>query len=142
MILSINRKVAFSLILTAIITVIALSDAAFHLLLELMHVSFELFEQALDLIVEHTFHTDRHETQIIVFYIMLSMAGYGLYKLYKLLRTLPRRCRECGESLTAGWLLLKQAISAYWQDLPPAGKARWLMGFTASFTCMAFWVFM
>jgi hypothetical protein len=142
MILSINRKVAFSLILTAIIAVIALSDSAFHLLLELMHISFELFEQALDLIVEHTFHTDRHETQIIVFYIMLSMACYGLYKLYKLLRTLPRRCRECGESLAAGWLLLKQAISAYWQDLPPTGKARWLMGFTAGFTCMAFWVFM
>lgn len=142
MILSINRKVAFNLILAVIITVIALSDAAFHLLLELMHVSFELFEQTLDLIVEHTFHTDRHKTQVIVFYIMFSIACYGSYKLYKLLRMLPRWFRECSQSLAISWLLLKKEISAYWQVLPAIGKAKWLMGFSAGVTCMAFWIFM
>lgn len=142
MILSINRKIAFSLILALIITVIALSDEVLHFLLELVHVSFEVFEQALDLIVEHTFHTDRHQTQIIVFYIMFSMGCYGAYKLYKLLRMLPRWCRECGESLAVDWLLLKKEISANWQALPATGKAKWLMGFSAGVTCMAFWVFM
>jgi hypothetical protein len=142
MILSINRKVAFGLILALIIIVIALSDEVFHLLLELVHVSFELFEQALDLIVEHTFHTDRHKTQVIVFYIMLSIACYGLYKLYKLLRMLPRWFRDCSESLATGWLLLKKESLAYWQALPAIGKAKWLMGLSVGVTCMAFWVFM
>jgi hypothetical protein len=117
MILSMNRKIIFSLILAVIITVITLYDTVFHLLLELLHVSFELFEQTLDLIVEHTFHTDRRETQIIVFYIMLAMACCGMYKLYKLMQALPHWCHECRERFAVGWRSLRQEISAYWRDI-------------------------
>ena len=69
-------------------------DTVFELLLELIHISFEVLEHSLDKLIEHLFHTDLHDTQIIVFYLMWVMAGYPLYRLYKLLRTLPRRYRE------------------------------------------------
>jgi len=131
-----NRKVAISLILTAIIT--AMSDTVFHLLLEFTHFSFELIEQALDMLVEHIFHTDRHKTQAIVFYLMLFVACYGAYRL---LRAMPRWYREFQEDLAASRSWLRKEISAYWQDLSPAGKTKWLMGFTASAACVALWVF-
>ena len=79
--------------------------------------------------------------KLLVFYLMLSIAGFGLYKLYKQLRTLPRRYREVKENLVTGWSQLKNEIVAYWQYLPTTGKAKWLMGFMASITCMVLWVF-
>lgn len=141
MILSINRKAAFGLILIGIVIVILMFDTIFELLLELIHMSFEVIELSLDRLIEHLFHTDLHDTQIIVFYLMWAMAGYPLYRLYKLLRTLPRRYREFKEDLAAGWSQLKKEILAYWQDLSPTGKTKWLMGFMASISCIVLWVF-
>lgn len=140
MILSHNRKVAFGLILVLIVIAVLMFDTLFELLLELIHVSFEFVEEMLDLFIGHIFHTDLHNTQIIVFYLMWAMAGYPLYRLYKLLRTLPRRYREARENLTGVCLQVKKVFLAYWQDLPLAGKAKWLMGFMTSITCMVFWV--
>lgn len=137
-ILSINRNVAFSLVLTGIVIVILLFDAVFELLLELIHVSFEFVEEMLDMLIDHIFHTDLHDTQVIVFYLMLSVAGFALYKL---LRALPHRYREFKGNLVTGWSQLKKEILAYWQYLPPTGKAKWLMGCMTSITCMVLWVF-
>ncbi len=140
-ILSINRNVAYGLILTVIVIVILMFDTVFELLFELIHVSFELVEHSLDMLIEHIFHTDRHSTQVIIFYLMLSIAGYALYRLYKQLRTLPRRYREVKKNLVTGWTQLKKEILTYWQYLPPVGKIKWLMGFMTSITCMVLWVF-
>jgi hypothetical protein len=110
-ILSINRNVAFSLVLTGIVIVILLFDAVFELLFELIHVSFEFVEEMLDMLIEHIFHKDLHDTQVIVFYLMLSVAGFALYKL---LRALPNRYRELKRNLVTGWSQLKKEILAYW----------------------------
>ncbi|WP_432746323.1 hypothetical protein ABXJ76_09415 [Methylobacter sp. G7] len=138
MILSINRKVAFGLILTVIVIVILMFDTVLALSLELIHVSFEFVELSLDILIEHIFHTDLHDTQIIVFYLMLSIAGFALYKL---LWALPHRYREVKENFVTGWSQLKKEILAYWQDLSTIGKTKWLMGFMASITCMVLWFF-
>jgi hypothetical protein len=57
------------------------------------------------------------------------------------LRTLPHRYREFKGNLVTGWSQLKKEILVYWQDLPPTGKTKWLMGFMTSITCMVLWVF-
>jgi len=44
-----------------------LYDVVFHLLLEGVHLTMEILEQLLDIVIEHLFHTERRETQIIVF---------------------------------------------------------------------------
>lgn len=56
-----------------------------HFLFGLLHYLFEFIEQALDLIVEHIFHTDPHITEIIVFYILFLNGIFICFKLNKTL---------------------------------------------------------
>ncbi|SJM95044.1 hypothetical protein [Crenothrix polyspora] len=51
-----------------------------HTIFELIHTIFEIIEQALDLMIEHLFNTDLHSTQIIVFYILLSIGSFVAFK--------------------------------------------------------------
>ena len=141
MILPVNRKIVFGLILAGIVVVIFMFDTIFDLALELIHASFEFVEEMLDILIEHIFHTDPHNTQIIVFYLMLSIAGLVLYQLYKQLRSLPCRYLKVKENLAICWSQLKKAILAYWQDLPSTKKTKWLMGFMTSIASMVLWIF-
>lgn len=61
--------------------------ALLHLLLEAMHILFEVVELSLDHLIEHLFHTDLHQTQVIVFYIIMSMLAAAAFFLW---RALPR----------------------------------------------------
>jgi hypothetical protein len=106
--------------LISIAGVIAMPDAVFGLLLELLHtlfecthLLFEIFEAALDHLVEHIFHTEVHETQIIVFYLMVCMAFGGLYYLWL---TMPRFFRKLRENLLATWLKHKTRLLFYWSE--------------------------
>lgn len=54
-----------------------------HLMFELVHFLFEVFESALDHLVEHLLHTEPKETQIIVFYLILAMGLGAAYYLSK-----------------------------------------------------------
>ena len=84
-----------------------------HALFELVHLSFELFESALDHMVEHIFHTGVHETQIIVFYSMLSMACSALYYLWNVM---PRFLRKLKEKLVAAFMQRKTRLLLYWAE--------------------------
>lgn len=137
MILPANRKIVLRLILAGIVVVIFIFDLA----LELIHILFEFIEHMLDKLIEHFFHTDLHDTQIIVFYLLLFTAGFALYQLYKQLRSLPCRYHEVKENLAICWSQLKKELLAYWQDLPSTEKTKWLMGFMTSIACMVLWIF-
>lgn len=54
-----------------------------HTIFVLLHALFELIEVTLDDIVEHLFHTDRHTTQIIVFYLIWAIVLYSAYRLFR-----------------------------------------------------------
>jgi len=82
------------------VTVIGFPDVIFDFLIglfdlfiensiEAMHLLFELIEYNLDHLVEFLFHTNVHDTQTIVFYIII---GLGLLGLYVLMRTIPPFC--------------------------------------------------
>jgi hypothetical protein len=68
----------------AIGCVVLIPDTVFGLLYEISHALFEVLEEGFDLLIEHLFHTGTHETQIIVFYLLLSLILYGLYRLWHL----------------------------------------------------------
>jgi len=56
--------------------------AGYHLLqifLHILHLVFKSLEMSLDQVIEHLFHTGTHETQIIVFYVLVI---FGLVALY------------------------------------------------------------
>lgn len=119
-------------ILAAITIIIAMPDVVFgfligflHFLLELflhiLHLSFEFIEMNLDHVVEHLFHTDLHQTQVIVFYIILTFIGYGLYLL---VRTMPSFCRRCKQNLLAAYAFKKASLSFFWREQSLFNKAK------------------
>ena len=54
-----------------------------HLLFEVFHLLFEIVEVALDHLIEHLFHTELHQTQVIVFYILFTIGLYCAYRLWR-----------------------------------------------------------
>jgi hypothetical protein len=102
------RKAVNLFLLAGIVTLIILPDMVFglffglvHILLELAHAIFEFIEVNLDRLVEHIFETELHQTQVIVFYLMLFAAFGGLYYLWGLL---PRIYYQSKENLLTAWL--------------------------------------
>ncbi len=79
-------------------------------LLHLAHLSFEAIEELLDTLVERLFETEVHETQTIVFYLMILLAGIPAYILWRLLPWLKGK-------LIAIVLKNKNHFLTYWSSL-------------------------
>jgi hypothetical protein len=139
------RKTVNLFLFVGIVTLIILPDVVFglifglfHLLLELAHMIFEFIEVNLDRLVEHIFETDVHQTQVIVFYLLLSIAIGGLYYLWSLL---PRVYHQSKENLISAWLVEKAFISLYWRDLSLINKIKLAAISTAGIYCIIFFNF-
>jgi hypothetical protein len=100
----------------------------FHSLYVLGHTLFELLEETLDIIIETLFGTGLHETQIIVFYILMTLAFLALYKL---IRVMPRWYRNITQSLVDFYAIQKEAVFTGWQQLSLFGKIKWITLFMA-----------
>jgi hypothetical protein len=125
MISSSYRNILYGMALIGIIILIIMPDVVIGLLFELLHflfellfhiadISFEWLETLLDHAVEHLFHTDPRQTQIIVFYIMVGLALYPLYRLWLILSRLFFRLKEAA---LAAWTHYKNLAIDYWQEL-------------------------
>lgn len=130
-------------ILAVVITVITAPDVVFglasqflHFLLELflhtIHLGFEFIESSLDKFIEHLFHTDLHQTQVIVFYIILS---FGLYGLYRLLRAAPPFFRQCKKNQINYWSRQKASLLYYWREQSLPNKITLAVIGAAAITC-------
>lgn len=122
-------KEHLDLIIAAImVSTLALYDVTFdfllsalHLLLELLHIAFEWLELGIEHGVEHLFHTSRHGSQIVTFYILLSL-GCGL--LFALSRGLPRFCAAAKQFMQLAWLRRKTELQLYWLSMTLPHKLR------------------
>jgi hypothetical protein len=143
------RNTLYGLALVGIIIIIAMPDMVMELLFELTHlifellyevadISFEWLETLLDKIVEHLFHTELHQTQTIVFYVLMAMIAYPLYYLWHKLTRLFFRLKE---TLLTAWVLYKTRATLYWQSLPLNDKIK-LMVITAGAIYLASFLFM
>jgi len=128
MISSSYRKTVNISYLIGIGIVITMPDMVFGSLLELGHILLEFIEIMLDKFVEHIFHTDRHQTQVIVFYLMLSIAFGGFYYLW---RVLPPLCRQYKENLLVAWSWNKSRAFCFWQELPLINKTKFVVIITS-----------
>jgi hypothetical protein len=115
--------------------IITMPDTVFGSLLELGHILFEFIEIMLDKFVEHIFHTDRHQTQVIVFYLMLFLAFSGLYYLW---RVLPSLCRQYKENLLVAWSWHKTRAFFYWQEMPLINKTKLVVIVTSTMYLSSF----
>ncbi len=139
---SVNGKIVIGSILFFIVTAIIFPDLLFgfileiaHTLLELLHVLFELIEEFFDLAIEHLLGTGLHDTQVIVFYILLSIFAFGVYRLCL---KVPSKYRKLKNSLFTAYDDCKMESQTYWQNLGTFKKIQWLViGMSAFFI----WIF-
>ena len=140
MILTTYQKTLYGLALIGIVIMITIPDVVIGLLIEFIHIVFELLFEVADIafewvetlfdhLVEHLFHTELHDTQIIVFYTLMSIIAYPLYYLGRMLLRLVFRLKE---TLPVSWALYKarvmlfwQDVVFYWQDLSLIDKIKW-----------------
>jgi len=85
----------------------------FHLLLGVFHTLFEWIEVTLDFIIEVIFDTTVHNTQIVVFYILIAAFFYGLYRLW---RGFPDFYSQKKQNLHILLLVEIDVILDYWQE--------------------------
>ena len=128
MILTTHQKITFGLVLIGIVIFVTMPDVVIGLLIELVHlffevlfISFEWLESLLDHVVEHLLHTELHETQTIVFYILMGIVALPLYYLW---RVLPGFFSRTKENVQVIWAQYKNQIGLYWQDLSLIDKIK------------------
>jgi hypothetical protein len=120
MILTTHQKILYGLVLIGVVIIITMPDVVIgllfelaHLIFELVFISFEWIESLLDHIVEHLLHTELHQTQTIVFYLLVGIAAYPFYYLW---RKLLRLFFWLKESLLTAWVVYKNHTIVYWQN--------------------------
>jgi hypothetical protein len=135
----------YGLALIGLVVIMTMPDVIMGLLFELVHFFFELLfiifewvESTLDKVIEHLFHTELHETQIIVFYLMVGIVLLPLYYLWRMLMRLFFRLKE---TLPATWALYKIRATVFWQDLSLTGKIK-LIAITIGTIYLASFLFM
>ncbi|MDD1620319.1 MAG: PilZ domain-containing protein [Methylococcaceae bacterium] len=112
----------------ALALLMALGHYLLGLVLHLLHLGFEYLELSLDHAVEHLFHTGRHETQIIVFYVLVSFA---LIILYFLGRKVPSAWSRLSKRLLLFWLRKKSSCLYFWRQQSLVDKIK-LIGVSAA----------
>ena len=128
MILTTHQKITFGLLLLGIVIFITMPDVVIGLLIELVHlffevlfISFEWLESLLDHVVEHLLHTELHETQTIVFYILMGIVALPLYYLWRVLLGFFSRTKE---NVQVIWAQYKNQTRHYWQELSLIDKIK------------------
>jgi len=113
---NIYRKCLFHLSLLGVAASILVSfyDVIFGSLLEFFHLIFEVVEMGMDRVVEHFFDTDLHQTQLIVFYILLTIGGFLIYFAWKVLATM---CSGLAKNIYADWSELVAAMARDWKAM-------------------------
>ena len=128
MILTTHQKIIFGLVLISIVIFLTMPDVVIGLLIELVHlffevvvISFEWLESLLDHVVEHLLHTELHETQTIVFYILMGIVALPLYYLW---RVLPGFFSRTKDNVQVIWVQYKNQAGLYWQELSLIDKIK------------------
>lgn len=103
-----------------------MSDVAFsilHLIFEVIHLMFEWFELGIEHSIEHLFHTTRHGSQVVTFYILLLTAGLLIYWLW---RIMPRLYKQFIQFVQRAWERRRTECKNYWLSLTLINKVRLL----------------
>ncbi len=99
---------------------------------------FEMFETLLDRIVEHLLHTDRHTTQIIVFYLMWLMA---IYPVYRFCRYCYQQAMVLKEVIFCWCQYKKQQAKNHWQQQNWISKCKWVTRCCLGMVGISYFVF-
>jgi hypothetical protein len=115
-----------ALVALAILMYDVLLDLVFnllHFIFEVIHIMYEWCELGIEHAVEHLFHTSRHGSQVITFYILLLIACLLIYWLWK---AMPRLYKLFKQYMRKTWECRKIECKAYWLSLTLSKKVRLL----------------
>lgn len=126
------HKLKIIVISIALGLAVLIPDTVFGLVFEILHALFEVTEEVFDLLIEHLFHTGTHETQIIVFYVLLSLICYGLYKLWQL-------SRRWYNAFKIAWARRKSNALLYWRESSLTRKIKIVAIGLAAASFLIFW---
>lgn len=129
MALNIHQKIIIAAV--AAIFILFMYDVLFHLLLGFLHILFEAAEWVLDHLIEHLFDTGTHETQVIVFYILITIIGGSVYRLY---RQLPRWYHKLEHKLYQQTVV----TLVQWRAVSIIGRMAWWSFFITAINCWLF----
>ncbi len=131
-IMSLNIHKKIIICSTVVILLLLLYEEFLHLLVEFFHLVFESAEYTFDLVIEHLFETDTHETQVIVFYTLVPLILSICYLLYRFLPVLYSKFKHFLQQQKTE--TLKQ-----WQALSITGKIAWWSFFILVLNGWLFW---
>ncbi|MCX7089604.1 MAG: hypothetical protein NTV00_16325 [Methylococcales bacterium] len=121
-------KLKLIILCSVLVIIVTMPDViveALHGLLELLvefgHILFEILESALDTVIEHSFNTGLHQTQIIVFYIIMLVVFYGLLRFG---RFMLGYCRRCKQRWLSAKTFYKDQVADYWHESSFMKKAQ------------------
>jgi PilZ domain len=90
---------------------VGLAHHLLEIILHILHLAFEVVESGLDHFIEHHFHTGTHETQVIVFYVLVTV---GLVALCFLGRKIPSAVVRLRKGLLLWWSRKKSSCFYFW----------------------------
>jgi hypothetical protein len=104
-----------------------------HLLFEILHNLFEWVELGVESVVDHIFHflhigefveylfiTERHGSQFVTFWFLMTIIGLCLYRLSK---HLPKLYGFVKQQVLIAWIRRKTQFQLYWRPLSQLHKA-------------------
>lgn len=125
--MNISLQTKFILFILILGCVIVIPDLVFAFCHSFAVCAFEILEGVLDEVIEHIFDTDRHTTQLIVFYLMWGMLLLAVRKLWISLKTSWSKTKT---ELLECYFQAKHRISQTWTEYALEKKLKWLLGST------------
>lgn len=122
--LNIHQKIILAFVLVNFIGLMYLE--LFHLMMGILDGLFELIEHTLDITVDYLLDTSTHDTQTIVFYILVPLILFALY------HYLPSWYQRFKKNLHQQKL---ETINQ-WQELRFVQKAEWWIFFAVYLYCL------
>lgn len=108
-----------------------------HFIFEVIHIMYEWLELGIELAIEHLFHTSRHGSQVITFYILLLIASLLIYWLWRSRLPLYKLFKQFMQQALKR---LKTECKNYWLSLTLSKKVRLLSATTGFIYLTSFFV--
>ncbi len=121
----------FILLSITLIVMLFNYDSVLHWLAVLLHYLFESLEYVLDGCVEHVFDTATHDTQVIVFYLLVLLISYSVYHFT------PRCYQRIRQQIAND----KAEMLNYWQFLPLPKKIKYSTSLLVILSCWLYFGF-
>jgi hypothetical protein len=92
-------------------TVLDLFSGLIDLIIELLHIGIEAVEYSIELLLEHIFHSNHQQSEMIIVNIAIILALYGFYRFCLVL---PRLYKGFKNKIKTVWLSRKQSEVECW----------------------------